>query len=108
MRCGTASLLLVKSKSILESACQAPIHSRPHKNDDRALDGQLDLRVHRLARPRSHLFLHLLTFLAMYFVENKHLDQASEYKALFFNDEVSVSAEAVYLRHWLHWVCLLA
>ena len=54
----------------------------------------LDLRVHRLARRRSHLFLNLLTFLAMYFVENKHLDQASEHKALFFKDEVSMSAGA--------------
>ena len=62
----------------------------------------LDLRVHRLARPRSDLFLHLLTFLAMYFVENKHLDQASEHRALFFNDEVS--ADAVQLRRWFNWV----
>ena len=54
----------------------------------------LDLRGHRLARRRSHLYLHLLTFLAMYFVENKHLDQDSEYKALFFNDEVCMSTGA--------------
>ena len=64
----------------------------------------LDFRVHRLARRRSHLFLHLPTFLAMYFVKNKHLDQASEHKAFFFKDEVSVSSDAVHLRHWLHWV----
>ena len=46
----------------------------------------------------------LLTFLAMYFVENKHLDQASEYKATFFKDQVPMSAEAVHLRRWLNWV----
>ena len=48
MRCGTASLLLAKSKSTLECVHQALIHSRPHKTDDRALGGQLDLRVQGL------------------------------------------------------------
>ena len=62
----------------------------------------LDLRVHRIPRPRSHLFPHLLTFLLMYLVKNTYLDQASEYKTTFF--KVSVSAEALQLRRWLHWV----